>query len=82
MRFPQTRTMNPRPSRSIGPTAMFSQEKFPLFTPYVSVTRIEPIHTTRVLETSTIDLARDETCFVTLTPQMLNAEIVKIPRII
>ncbi len=54
--------------------------KFGLFAPAVMVIIIPIIQTNTVLVTSPIDLAKALIYFVTVTPQILNVAIEKIPK--
>jgi hypothetical protein len=71
---------NPNNSTKIAPAFTNSHLKFGLFAPAVMVIIIPIIQTNTVLVTSPIDLAKALIYFVTVTPQILNVAIEKIPK--
>jgi hypothetical protein len=81
MRFPVTKIRNPKSSTKIAPAFVNSHCKLGLVTPAVTVTMIPIAQTKTVRVTSPIDRAKAFMYLVTVTPQMLNVAIEKIPKI-
>lgn len=81
MRFPPTKTTNPNNSTRMAPAFTSYHWKFGLVAPALIVTIIPIAQTKTVRVTSPIDLANAPMYLVTVTPQMLNVAIEKIPKI-
>ncbi len=80
IRFPDTRTINPKSWTNMAPTFVNYHLKFGWFVPKVTVMIKPKIQIITVRATYVIDLAKALTYFVTVTPHTLNVKIEKIPR--
>lgn len=80
MRFPPTNTKNPKSSTKMAPAFTSYHWKFGLVEPAVTVTIIPIAQTKTVRVTSPIERAKALMYLVTVTPQMLNVAIEKIPK--
>lgn len=81
IKFPPTNITKPTNSTKIAPAFTSYHFKFGRVAPAVTVTIIPIAQTKTVRVTSPIERAKALMYFVTVTPQMLNVAIEKIPKI-